>query len=68
MKSYGFLFREKMADRNIISEKIREHNLSIEEIARLKKGEDVIREGGEVILCDEVTIMPRQPAIICLLQ
>ena len=62
VKSYGFLFREKMADRNIIREKIREHKLSISEIARLKKGEDVTREDGEVIACSDVTTMPRQPA------
>lgn len=61
VKSFGFLFREKTADRNIIREKISEHHLSIAEIARLKKGEDIAREGGEFISSDEVTIMPRQP-------
>jgi ribonuclease Z len=60
--SFGFLFREKMADRNIIPEKIAEHALSIAEIGRLKKGEDIIREGGEIITADEVTIMPRRPS------
>ena len=62
VKSYGFLFREKMPDRNIIREKIAEHKLSIAEIVRLKKGEDITREGGEVITCSEVTVMPRHPA------
>ncbi len=61
VKSYGFLFREKMADRNIIREEIAGHNLSISEIGRLKKGEDITREGGEVILCNEVTVMAHQP-------
>ncbi len=60
--SFGFLFREKMPDRNIIREKIAEHGLSIAEIGRLKKGEDIVREGGELISCDEVTIAPRRPS------
>jgi len=59
--SYGFLFREKIADRNIIREKIPLHNLTIAEISRLKKGHDVIRESGEVIVCNEVTVEPRSP-------
>ena len=59
--SYGFLFREKMADRNIIREKIARHKLSISEIGRLKKGEDITRDGGEVILCNDVTVMAHQP-------
>jgi ribonuclease Z len=59
--SYGFLFREKIADRNIISEKIEEFKISIAEIGRLKKGDDVIRESGEVILCNDVTIAPPEP-------
>jgi ribonuclease Z len=62
VKSYGFLFREKMPDRNIIREKISEFNLTIAEIARLKKGEDITREGGEVVMAGEVTHIPRKPA------
>jgi ribonuclease Z len=58
--SYGFLFREKAPDRNIIREKISEHNLTIAEISRLKKGHDITRETGEVITCDEVTAEPRR--------
>ncbi len=61
VKSYGFLFREKTPDRNIIRDKIAEFNLTIAEIARLKKGEDVNREGGEVIMAVEVTLKPRKP-------
>lgn len=60
--SFGFLFREKMPDRNIIREKIAEHGLSIAEIGRLKKGEDIVREGGELISCEEVTVAPRRPS------
>jgi ribonuclease Z len=59
--TYGYLFREKSADRNMIREKIAEYSLSIEEIGRARRGEDIIREGGEVISCGEVTLDPRQP-------
>lgn len=62
IKSFGFLFREKISDRNIIRDKIAAHSLSIAEIGRLKKGEDVTRADGEIILSDEVTLIPRQPS------
>ncbi len=60
--TFGFIFREKMPDRNIIRGKIVEYGLSIAEIGRLKKGEDIVREGGGFISCDEVTIAPRRPS------
>jgi len=60
--AYGYLFREKLHDRNMIKEKIAEYRLSIEEIASARRGEDIIREGGPVIPCSEVTLEPRQPA------
>jgi ribonuclease Z len=62
IKTYGFLFREKRADRNIIKEKIAEYGISISEIGQLKKGKDIIREDGQVIVCDEVTKKPPEPA------
>jgi ribonuclease Z len=62
VKTYGFLFREKMADRNMIRSMIAEHKLTIAEITSLKKGKDIIREDGEVITCDEVTLPPPVPA------
>jgi ribonuclease Z len=62
IKTYGFLFREKRADRNIIKEKIAEYSITIAEIGRLKKGKDVIRDDGQVIACDEVTKKPPEPA------
>jgi len=59
--SYGYLFREKIADRNVIREKIEEHGLSIAEIGLLKKGQDIVRENGMVILCNDVTRVPPKP-------
>jgi len=58
IKTFGFLFREKIADRNIIKSKISEYRLTIAEISSLKKGKDVMRESGEFIPCDEVTLPP----------
>jgi ribonuclease Z len=57
----GFLFREKRAERNIIPEMIGKHSLTIAEIALLKRGEDIIREGGEVVSCEAVTLPPPEP-------
>lgn len=62
IRTYGFLFREEKADRNIIKEKIAEYSLSIAEIGRLKKGKDIVRDDGQVITCDEVTRKPPEPA------
>lgn len=62
IKTFGFLFREKPADRNIIREKIAEYGLTIAEIGMLKKGRDVVRDDGQAILCDEVTRKPAESA------
>ncbi len=59
--SCGFLFREKRADRNMMPEMIGKHGLTIAEIALLKRGNDIEREGGEVISCEAVTIPPPEP-------
>lgn len=59
--SCGFLFREKRAERNIIREMIGKHSLTIAEIARLKRGDDVVRESGEVVSCESVTTPPPDP-------
>ncbi len=60
--TYGYLFREKTPDRNMISEKIEEYNLTIEEIATARRGGDIVRPSGQVIACGEVTLEPRHPA------
>lgn len=60
--TYGYLFRERMPDRNMIKEAISRYALSVEEIGRARKGEDIVRDTGEVIPCNEVTMEPRNPA------
>jgi len=57
----GFLITEKLRDRKIIKDFITEHDISLREILKLKKGEDVTRENGEVLLTDAVTILPQEP-------
>ncbi len=59
--SYGYLFREKITGRNMIKEKIAQYGLSIAEIGRARRGDDIVREGGVTIPCSEVTHEPRQP-------
>jgi ribonuclease Z len=58
---YGYLFREKEADRKIIKEKIEEYTISIKDISAIKKGADLILENGTVIPNDELTIPPQRP-------
>ena len=60
--TYGYLFRERVPDRNMIREKISEYGLSIEEIATARRGGDIVRDDGQVIPCAEVTLEPRHPA------
>lgn len=59
--TYGYLFREKISDRNMIKDKIAEYRLSVEEIGAARRGEDIIRDTGEVIPCATVTLEPRRP-------
>ena len=56
--TFGYLFREKPRDRNMIREKIDEYRLSVEEIVRLRRGEEVSRDSGEIITPEEVTVAP----------
>ncbi len=59
--TWGFIFREKEREPNIIKTKIEELKLLIEEIVRLKKGEMIEREDGTIIFPDDVTIPPPEP-------
>jgi len=58
IKTFGFLFRGKTPDRKIIKSMISEHSLTIAEISSLKKGKDILRESGELISFEEVTLPP----------
>jgi len=59
--SYGFLFREKRSDRNIIGEYIDKYKIPQVRIPAIKKGEDFIAPDGSVIKNEDLTIPPREP-------
>lgn len=54
---WGFRFDEKPKDRNINPSKIEEHKLTLEEILKVKKGEDVTRESS-YLRNEELTLKP----------
>ncbi|MCC5918849.1 MAG: ribonuclease Z [Cryomorphaceae bacterium] len=58
---HGFIFREKIVERNIDSEKISAYDLSVSEIVRAKKGKEVIREDGTVLSNEELTLPLHKP-------
>ncbi len=53
--AFGFLFREKPYDRNIIKECIEKYNIPALRIPAIKKGEDFITPEGTVIKNEEIT-------------
>jgi ribonuclease Z len=53
--SFGFLFREKPYDRNIIKECIEKYEIPAARIPAIKKGEDFITSEGDVIKNEEIT-------------
>jgi ribonuclease Z len=54
--SYGFLFREKAGDRNMIKESIEKYSIPTARIPAIKKGEDFVAENGEIIKNEEITV------------
>jgi len=61
IEAYGFLFREKQADRNIIKESIDKFSIPISKIPSIKKGDDFITNDGLMIKNEEITIPPSDP-------
>ena len=59
--AYGFLFKEKPADRNIIKESIIKYNIPTVRIPAIKKGEDFVTSDGVIIKNQELTIPPPEP-------
>ncbi len=56
--TWGFVFREKPALRNIIKECIEQYGLSIAEIVAIKNGSDLRLQDGTVVPNRELTIDP----------
>ena len=61
IETFGFLFREKAPQRNVWKHMISRHEFTLTEIGTLKRGEDVVREDGEVIRCEDATYVPWEP-------
>jgi ribonuclease Z len=61
IEAFGFIFREKQADRNIRKEAIEQYQIPVARITAIKKGENFITEDGVVILNKEITIPAPEP-------
>jgi ribonuclease Z len=59
--SFGFLFREKQAQRKIIKECISQYHIPIAKMGSIKLGEDFITEDGNVVENETITIDPPKP-------
>jgi ribonuclease Z len=59
--AWGFLFREKQKPRNILKAKIREYNIPVKEILKIKDGADFKTPSGEIIGNKTLTLPPYKP-------
>lgn len=59
--AFGFLFREKEKERNIIKDAIVKYNIPVSEIHKIKKGADFIDAEGKVIPNREISTDPPKP-------
>jgi ribonuclease Z len=59
--SFGFLFREKRADRNIIKESITKYNIPLIRIPAIKKGADFTTSDGIIIKNEDITTPSPEP-------
>jgi ribonuclease Z len=57
----GFLFREKARERNILKEKIREYNIPVKDIVKIKKGADFTLPDGTSIPNAVLSVPPPAP-------
>lgn len=60
IETFGFLFREKQPQYNVVKEAIDRYGLTLTEIGSLKRGEDVVRPDG-VIPAAEAAYLPYEP-------
>jgi ribonuclease Z len=61
IEAFGFLFREKPADRNIIKDCIVKYGIPTVRIPAIKKGEDFVTKEGTLVKNEEITISPAEP-------
>lgn len=65
IETYGYIFKEKEPQMNVVKSAIPEYKLTLEEIGTLKRGEDVIRKtdsGEDIVLkCEDLAYKPFEP-------
>jgi ribonuclease Z len=61
IQSFGFLFREKIRERNIIKGIIEELGIPVERIPAIKKGEDFRTADGVIVRNEDLTLPPDEP-------
>jgi ribonuclease Z len=59
--AFGFLFREKKSERNIIKECIAKYQIPPVRIPSIKKGEDFLTAEGVIIKNEDITLPPSEP-------
>jgi ribonuclease Z len=59
--AFGFLFREKMHERNIIKECILQYQIPASRIPAIKKGMDFVTSDGRIIQNEDITLPPPKP-------
>ncbi|MCE5347751.1 MAG: ribonuclease Z [Bacteroidales bacterium] len=59
--AFGFIFREKLTDRNIKKESIVKFQIPVVRIPAIKKGEDFVTSEGIIIKNDDITLPPPEP-------
>ncbi len=59
--AFGFLFREKEKERNILKEAINKYSIPVSEIHKIKKGSDFYTSEGKCIPNKDITVDPPRP-------
>ena len=59
--AFGFLFREKRSERNIIKECIEKFQIPPVRIPAIKKGENFVTPDGNIIKNEDITLAPSEP-------
>lgn len=56
--AFGYLFREKARELNVIKEQIEAYGMGIADVVKIKRGEDYLSPGGELIPNSRLTLPP----------
>jgi ribonuclease Z len=58
---WGYLFKEKQKEPNIIKEAIQKYNLGIKDIVKIKSGAEIFTSDGEIVSRGELIIEAKEP-------